>query len=284
MSSVKKSKGNYLKPIILALSALGVVLSLYLTYIHFSESRAAFCAAGTDCDMVRQSGFSTIMGVPVAALGVAGYSVILIVFLTSMKKRTKWLLLYILALAGFVFSAYLTYLELFVIKAVCMYCIVSAVLMTIIFIALIKAKSEYHPKLSASYIMVLSLAVTAAVILGAALVQAEKSGVSGQPAAESSEPAGSFKTGLAMHMAEHGAVMYGSYKCPHCTQQKEMFGGAFKYIKYVECNPKGENANPSLCLAKGIMNYPTWEIDGRFYEGAMPLEQLSAISGYDGKF
>lgn len=266
------------------LSALGVILSLYLTYIHFSESSAAFCAAGTDCDTVRQSGFSTILGVPVAAIGVIGYSVILIVSLIAIKKRTKWLLLYILALAGFIFSAYLTYLELFIIKAICMYCIFSATLMTGIFIALIYAKSEYHPKLSASYIMVLSLAVAATVILGAALVQAEKFGVSGSPTTELSEPADSFQSGLAMYMAEHGAVMYGSYKCPHCSQQKQMFGDAFKYIKYVECNPKGENANPSLCLAKGIMNYPTWEIDGRFYEGAMPLEQLSAISGYDGKF
>ncbi len=277
-------KSSYLKPVILALSALGIILSLYLTYIHFTESHAAFCAAGTDCDTVRQSGFSTIMGVPVAALGVAGYSVILIVFLISMKKRIKWLLLYILALAGFVFSAYLTYIELFVIKAVCMYCIVSAVLMTIIFIALIKAKSEYHPKLSASYIMVLSLAVAATVILGAALVQDEKSGPSNSLTSGISQPADSFQTGLAIYMADHGAVMYGSFKCPHCNLQKEMFGGAFRYIKYVECNPKGENADPSLCLAKGIMNYPTWEIDGKFYEGAMPLEQLSKITGYDGKF
>lgn len=277
-------KGSYLKPFILALSALGIILSLYLTYIHFTESRAAFCAAGTDCDTVRQSGFSTIMGVPVAALGVAGYSVILIVFLISMKKRTKWLLLYILALAGFVFSAYLTYIEFFVIKAVCMYCIVSAVLMTIIFIALIKAKSEYHPKLSAPYIIVLSLAVAATVILGALLVQAEKSGAPNLHNYAALGPADSFQTGLAIYMADHGAVMYGSFKCPHCNLQKEMFGGAFRYIKYVECNPKGENADPSLCLAKGIMNYPTWEIDGKFYEGAMPLEQLSKITGYDGKF
>jgi uncharacterized membrane protein len=275
-------KGSYLKPVILALSALGIILSLYLAYMHFTESQAAFCAAGSDCDTVRQSGFSTIMGIPVAAVGVAGYSVILIVFLSGMKKRTKWLLLYILALAGFVFSAYLTYIELFVIKAICMYCIISAVLMTIIFIALLKAKSEYHPKLSASYIGVLSLAVAATVILGAALVQAEKTGAVNSHTYDTLGPADSFQTGLAMYMADHGAVMYGSYKCPHCNQQKQMFGEAFRYIKYVECNPKGENANPSLCFAKGVMNYPTWEIDGKFYEGAMPLEQLSKITGYDG--
>ncbi len=276
------NKGSYLKPVILVLTALGIILSLYLTYIHFTESRAAFCAAGTDCDTVRQSGFSTIMGVPVAALGVAGYSVLLVVFLISMKKRTKWLLLYILALAGFVFSAYLTYIELFVIKAVCMYCIFSAVLMTIIFIALLKARSEYHPKLSGSYIGVLSLAVAVTVILGAALVQGQNPGAADSRTYSALGPANSFQTGLAMYMGDHGAVMYGSFKCPHCNQQKQMFGEAFRYIKYVECNPKGENANPSLCFAKGIMSYPTWEIGGKFYEGAMPLEQLSKIAGYDG--
>ena len=282
MGSDKKYKGSHIKPVILALAALGVLLSLYLTYVHITESRAVFCPSGTDCDTVRQSGFSTILGIPVAAFGVVGYSVIFIVSLIKIKNRTKWLLLYILALAGFVFSAYLTYLEFFVIKAVCMYCIVSAVLMTIIFIALIWAKSEYHPKLSASYIMVLSLAVAATVILGAALVQAEKFGESSRLTSGLTEPANSFQTGLAMYMGERDAVMYGSFKCPHCNQQKSMFGDAFKYIKYVECNPKGENADPSLCFAKGIENYPTWEIDGKFYEGAMPLERLSSISGYDG--
>jgi uncharacterized membrane protein len=283
MSSEKKNQGNYLKPLISVLSALGIIVSFYLTYIHFTESRAAFCAAGSECDTVRQSAFSTVMGIPVAAIGVAGYSVLLIVSLLNIKRRTKWLILYILAFAGFIFSAYLTYIELFVIKAVCMYCIFSAVLMTVIFVSLLPAKSGYHPRLSVPYIMVLSLAVAAAVILGAALVQAEKFGSSNvHPTAEQSQ-ANPFQTGLAMYMGQHGAVMYGSYKCPHCNQQKKLFGDAFKYIKYVECNPTGENANPSLCLAKGIVNYPTWEIDGRFYEGAMPLEELSNISGYDHK-
>ena len=280
MSSDKKNQANYLKPLISILSALGLIVSLYLTYLHFSDGHAAFCAAGTDCDAVRQSGFSTIMGIPVAAIGVAGYAVMLIVSLVGMKKHTKWLVLYILALAGFVFSAYLTYLELFVIKAICMYCVFSAVLMTVIFISLLPAKSGYHPGLSASYIVVLSLAVAAAVILGASLVQAEKFGHSGE-ITSGYAPANSYQTGLAMFMGQHGAVMYGSYRCPHCNQQKQMFGDAFKYINYVECNPTGKNANPSLCLAKGITNYPTWEIDGRFYEGAMPLDELAGIAGYD---
>ena len=280
MSSDKNTQGSYLKPLISILSALGLIVSLYLAYIHFTEGQAAFCAAGSDCDTVRQSGFSMFMGIPVAAIGVAGYAVIFITSLLNIKKRNKWLILYILALTGFIFSAYLTYLELFVINAICMYCIFSAVLMTVIFVSLLPAKSGYHPKLSVSYVLVLSFAIAAAVILGSALVQAEKFSSSGNVSLGGEGQANSFQTGLAMYLGQHGAVMYGSYKCPHCNQQKKMFGDAFKYINYVECNPTGKNANPSLCLAKGIMNYPTWEIGGRFYEGEMPLEELSNIAGY----
>jgi len=282
MSSGKKTKGNYLKPVVLTLSAIGILLSLYLAFLYFTETQAAFCAPGSDCDTVRQSAFSTVLGIPVAAIGVVGYSVIFLLTVISIAKRTKWLLLYIFALAGFIFSAYLTYLELFVIKAMCMYCIFSAVLMTIIFIALLAAKSEYSPKLSPAITLMLSLAVAAAVILGAALVQAEKFGETRDLLSGNSEPANQYQLGLAKYLGGHGAVMYGSFKCPHCNLQKKLFGDAFKYVTYVECHPKGPDANPSLCFAKGIVNYPTWEINGKYYEGTMSLDQLSQLSGYDG--
>ncbi|MFI5322220.1 MAG: vitamin K epoxide reductase family protein [Thermodesulfobacteriota bacterium] len=281
MTSGKRIKGNYLKPAVLVLSALGVLLSLYLAVLYFTETQAAFCASGSECDAVRQSAFSSILGVPVAAFGVIGYSIIFLITVISMTKRTKWTLLYIFALAGFVFSAYLTYIELFVINAVCMYCIFSAVLMTIIFIVLLAAKSEFNPKLSPAVTIMLSLAVTAVVVLGAALVQAEKFGESARQHSGYAGPANEFQIGLAKYLTNNGAVMYGSFKCPHCSLQKELFGGAVKYVTYVECHPKGPNANPSLCFAKGIVNYPTWEINGKYYEGTMPLEQISEIAGYN---
>jgi uncharacterized membrane protein len=281
MTSSKKIKGNYLKPVVLTLSALGVLLSLYLAVLYFTETQAAFCASGSECDTVRQSGFSAILGMPVAAIGVIGYALIFILTIVSMTKRIKWTLLYMVVLAGFVFSAYLTYIELFVIKAICMYCIFSAVLMTVIYIALLAAKSEYNPKLSPAVALMLSLAVATVVILGASLVQAEKFGEASSEHSGYSEPANEFQTGLAKYLTSHGAVMYGSFKCPHCNLQKKLFGDAFKYINYVECHPKGPNANPSLCFAQGIVNYPTWEINGKYYEGTMSLEQISGISGYN---
>lgn len=282
MSSNKNSRGKYLEPAVLILSVLGIVLSLYLSYLHFSDTRAALCAAGSECDTVRQSSFSDMLGIPVAVLGSLGYCAIFILTLVSMPKRTKWLTLYIVSLAGFVFSAYLTYVELFVINAICMYCVVSAVLMTVIFIMILKSKSWQHPKLSSLLALGLGVIVAVIVVFGSWTIQSEKFSEAAKTGSGSSAPSGAFETGLAEYLGKTGAVMYGSYKCPHCIEQKKMFGNAFEYVNYVECHPKGENANPSLCFAKGIVHYPTWEIGGRYYEGAMTLERLAELSGYDG--
>ncbi len=60
--------------VILVLSALGIVLSVYLTYLYYSKAETAFCIAGSGCDFVRESPYSTILGIPVAIFGVIGYS------------------------------------------------------------------------------------------------------------------------------------------------------------------------------------------------------------------
>lgn len=90
----------------------------------------------------------------------------------------------------------------------------------------------------------------------------------------------SYEARLANHLAEEGAAMYGAFWCPHCTDQKELFGEAVDRVPYVECDPEGENAQPDLCAAKEIKGYPTWEIDGEFYPGTQSLEELAQLSGF----
>ena len=90
-----------------------------------------------------------------------------------------------------------------------------------------------------------------------------------------------FRVALAQHLTEQGAAMYGAYWCPACAKQKELFGDAFRYITYVECDPGGTNPRPALCQQKGILRYPTWELGGRFYEGVIPLDALARLSGYE---
>jgi glutaredoxin len=86
--------------------------------------------------------------------------------------------------------------------------------------------------------------------------------------------------GLATQLKKIGAKMYGAYWCPHCTDQKEMFGQASSQINYIECDPRGQNPQPNLCQKAGIQGYPTWEINGKLYPGVQPLQNLARLSGY----
>ncbi|MGB3496187.1 MAG: hypothetical protein WBA57_25900 [Elainellaceae cyanobacterium] len=90
------------------------------------------------------------------------------------------------------------------------------------------------------------------------------------------------KQALANYFNDIDATMYGAYWCPHCADQKAMFGEAVSTINYVECDPEGDNAQPQLCIDEGIEGFPTWKINGELYPGVHSLEQLADISGYDG--
>lgn len=102
---------------------------------------------------------------------------------------------------------------------------------------------------------------------------------------EKSIPGSAFSSqeeALAKHLTKIGSVMYGAYWCPYCSQQKKLFGKNFLHIKYVECDPRGENSNPTLCQYKEIKKYPTWEIGGKMFEGVYTLKELEKISGFEG--
>ena len=84
---------------------------------------------------------------------------------------------------------------------------------------------------------------------------------------------------FAQCLTEKGAKMYGAFWCPHCADQKKMFGSSFKHVDYVECDPSGKGARPQLCTKAGVKSYPTWVINGKQYVGAQQLEQLASVSG-----
>jgi len=113
-----------------ALAALlclaGLAVAGYLTYVHYEEI-APVCTTG-GCEKVQSSTYSELAGVPVALLGLVGYGLIGISLLW--RGDLGHAATAALAIAGFGFSAYLTYLELFEIDAICQWCIASAVLMT----------------------------------------------------------------------------------------------------------------------------------------------------------
>lgn len=83
-------------------------------------------------------------------------------------------------------------------------------------------------------------------------------------------------TPFAQCLTNNGAVMYGAFWCPHCLDQKKMFGPAWSQIKFVECDPRGQNANPELCEQHNIKGFPTWEVNNKQLQGGLlGLDELS---------
>ncbi|MEK6862597.1 MAG: hypothetical protein AABW57_00325 [Nanoarchaeota archaeon] len=81
-------------------------------------------------------------------------------------------------------------------------------------------------------------------------------------------------------LTENDVKEYGAFWCPKCAEQKKMFEKSFKYVTYIECDARGDNAQPELCQEKNIRGYPTWIInDSLKYEGVQSLERLSQYSG-----
>ncbi len=95
-------------------------------------------------------------------------------------------------------------------------------------------------------------------------------------------PANAATVTLAEHLTQTGAKMYGTYWCPYCNKQEELFKDAVSKVQIVECDPQGENAQPQLCAQANVSSYPTWEIKGKLYRGMRSLEELAELSGYQG--
>jgi uncharacterized membrane protein len=114
---------------IAALAILGVAVAGYLTYVHYAGIEP-ICTGGGSCEKVQASSYAKLAGVPVALIGLGGYLAIL----ASLRLPGEGgvVATAALALVGFGFSLYLTYLELFEIDAICQWCVGSAVLMTLL--------------------------------------------------------------------------------------------------------------------------------------------------------
>lgn len=130
---------------ILALAGIGV--AGYLTYVE-TQSVQAVCGPVGDCNAVQSSPYAIIMGIlPVGVLGLIGFTMILLAWLVGRYSSDKWtsfasLAMLGMALFGTFYSIYLTYLEIWVIEAVCIWCLSSALLITALLLLSIKPAQE----------------------------------------------------------------------------------------------------------------------------------------------
>ena len=126
-----------LSKIAMALAILGLLVSIYMT-IYKITSNDSMCIGSKDCSVVNASRYSELYGVPVAVLGVVGYAAILGVLALERNpgffKQNASMLFFALSLTGFLFTLYLIFLEVALIKAYCPFCIASQATMILIFI------------------------------------------------------------------------------------------------------------------------------------------------------
>jgi len=81
-------------------------------------------------------------------------------------------------------------------------------------------------------------------------------------------------------LASKQAKMYGLYWCPHCLDQKEMFGRSFRYVPYQECAIKGSRDVVPECKVAGAAHFPSWQFaGGPLHEGVLSMEDLSGRTG-----
>lgn len=144
------NKTLLLNRVIFLLSLVGVGVASYLLYSYLNHTPLLCLNKG--CEVVRQSEYSALFGIPVPAIGLLGFSVIALVTMirTFLKKTVLDIGLLLISFIGFLFVSWFTYVEIFLIKAICSWCVVTAILMTIIFILAIRShflqKAYEHTK------------------------------------------------------------------------------------------------------------------------------------------
>lgn len=281
------------RPIMAGIATIGAVGTAYLTIVKLTQGTAA-CPTG-GCDVVLSSPYATVFGLPLTLFGFLGYfsmivfAVAPLFFNTLEQKRLHtrldhWtrLLLFMGGTAMMVFSGYLMYLLFAVIKAACLYCIVSALLSTSLFIlSIIGFDWEEIGQLLFTGIIVATVVLVGTLGMYAPI---------NNPRAETTPGGYNITTissqaeiSLAQHLKQVEAKMYGAFWCPHCQEQKQLFGQeAVAQLNYIECDPKGTNPRPDLCQAAKIQGFPSWEIKGKLYQGTQSLKQLADVSGYQG--
>jgi uncharacterized membrane protein len=128
---------NRLKQFTIGFTVLGLLVAIYMT-IYKLTNNDSMCLGLGGCSIVNASGYSEVNGIPVAAVGVVGYVAILALFFLERQpgffQTNGSMLQFGITLTGFLFTVWLIFVEVALLKAYCPFCITSQVAMTIIFI------------------------------------------------------------------------------------------------------------------------------------------------------
>lgn len=118
-------------------SGIGILNAFYLTILKLSDNKNLCLQGIGDCWSVNTSTYSQVFGIPVSLIGLGGFAAILVIYLCenrwSLLQDYGRYLVFGFSLVGVLYSAYLTYIEIFVIQAICPFCLLSALMMLVLF-------------------------------------------------------------------------------------------------------------------------------------------------------
>lgn len=226
----------------------------------------------------------------------------------ELRKKVEnwtWWLLLLGAFAMATMSIYLMYVLAFKLQTVCYYCIGSAIF-SFSLLTLTLLGREWPDSGQVAFTGGIIIVIMLVTLLGlysnantgvanantpTEIAQADGKIIIPRPTVPPKAPkgweitttSGESEIALAKHLTKIGAIDYSAYWCPHCYDQKQLFGKeAFKEINMIECIPEGENGQPQKCIDAKIKGFPTWIINGKVYEGTQTLQKLAEVSGYKG--
>lgn len=293
------------KPLLLALSLVGLFDSAYLWWVYTSPSHPLVCV-GTGCDVVRASSYASFSGIPLPAFGAAMYALLaLLIFSESLfeVRLSKRLALAstVVAGAGFLFSLFLTGVEAFVVHAWCAWCVLSALAITAFFaVSLLEALRPAPPD-GGPPSMVLVRRNFVVLVAGLAMgipgffllsihgevprAQAAGAAVLAERLVRpDSHATGNLNSPLTV-------VEFGDFECPYCGQAEKtvqkiraQYGDRIRFVfrqfPMTNIHPYAEkSAEASECASE---QGKFWEAAGKFYEDQNDLT-VPALEKYAGE-
>jgi protein-disulfide isomerase/uncharacterized membrane protein/rhodanese-related sulfurtransferase len=290
------------KPVLMALSLLGLFDSVYLLWVYTSPSSPMVCLGG-GCDVVRASSYSHLGGLPLPIYGVVMYAfLVLLVFIHPLLPVSfaRWAEygISLISGVGFLSAAYLTGVEAFVLHAWCIWCVVSALSITAIFILSLVDLSRPAAPLEAAQALIIVQRNFALILLGfvvavPSFIMLTRHGSfqpTKPPSVETMEthlvrPDTHFYGNL---NAKVTVVEFGDFVCPACRRAeesarevREKFSDrirfAFRQYPLMAIHPESEKAaEASECAAQ---QGKFWQAVDKFYANQSDLS-MPALSRY----
>ena len=290
------------KIVIAVLSTIGLVDTGSITLKNWGVFNSLSCPGiKNGCETVLNSPWGTLfennqINIPLSLAGVISYSSILLfsIFLSvniiSPKEKLNkliWWLIFLISCASSVFSFLLLNIMFLKINAYCFFCILSAILSISIFIvSMIGAKFESRePMLYRGFIVALTVLIGGLIwsnnVDPSNAIDVSNNTEKVSPVITTSSSPQKVK--FAKFLSEKNIKMYSAYWCPHCHDQKQLFGKqAVKELTVVECAQDGKDNQHELCREKQIEGFPSWEIKGEIYSGVKNLNDLAIMAEYKG--